>query len=112
MLKACYTAEALEDLDKVGIWGVRKFGIEAVDRYAHLIDFSVEKLRENPQTVGVRPTLKGLFKFHLSTCKDEVPFAGKTVKKPRHLIFFRIVGNEMLEVVRILRDDMDFETHL
>lgn len=59
MLKVYYTAEALEDLDKIGVWGVKKFGIEAVDRYARLIDFSVEKLRENPQTVGVRSTLMG-----------------------------------------------------
>jgi len=61
---------------------VNEFGIEAVDRYAHLIDFSVEKLREELDTIGVQSGADGFSKFHLSVFKDQVTYAGKTVKKP------------------------------
>lgn len=112
MLKVDLTAQALEDLDAIGGYTLDLHGFDALVRYEHLIRVSIDFLRENPDCPGVAPTSKGLLKYHVSFSKNQAVLDGQIVKNPRHIVFFRVVDAAVLEVVRILKDDMDFERHL
>jgi len=85
-----------------------EFGPPARQRYAALLKQSFRDLATDPKQPGIKnvPGLPGVFSYHMRHSRDAVP-AGMRVRKPRHVIFFRIIdeGHGLL-LLRLLHDRM------
>ncbi len=112
MLKLQYTESAESDIVKLSQVGFDAHGQVAVIRYNKLVYYTVEKLRENPEEIGTKESIMGVKMFHLRHFRKEVTYEGLAVKNPSHFICFRVIKGEILEVVRVLREEMDFPRHL
>jgi len=49
---------------------------------------------------------------HLRYFKQDVFYEGVSVQEPSHLIFYRVLDDDIFEVVRILHEARDFLRHL
>jgi toxin ParE1/3/4 len=89
------TAKAVEDMKAIGRFTERKWGREQRNRYLAMLDSSFDTITHQP---GIGPVCdyvrKGYRKYHVG----------------RHLIFYR-QKNEGVEIIRILHDSMDIESH-
>lgn len=112
MLSYRVSDAAKSDIESIIEYSFGTFGVEAAVRYENLLKTSINALRSDPERPGVSPTLRELSKFHTLMCKKEAHIEGKIVSKPRHIIFFRVDGDNILQIVRILHESMDFEQHL
>lgn len=89
--------EAANDLDDIWLYTIDNWSEEQAERYFKLIFEEIEYLCKNPQSaIDYSHIRKG---YLLSKVKS-------------HLIFFKINKKEELEVIRILHQMMDIETHL
>lgn len=111
MLSYRISKAAEADIEAILDHSLNTFGEDAALRYENLLKMSINALRKDINQPGASPTLRGLNKFHISMCKKEAQVDGVMVVSPRHIVFFR-VSNEILEVVRVLHDSMDFERHI
>jgi toxin ParE1/3/4 len=111
MLPYRISKAAESDIEGILDYSFHTFGEEAALRYENLLKVSITALRRGVNRPGASPTLRELSKFHISMCKKEAHVDGVMVTTPRHIIFFR-VSNDILEVIRVLHDSMDFERHL
>lgn len=90
-----------------------QFGLAARRRYQGLILTALDTIAAEPDRIGsssrdeIEP---GLRSFHLVHCRSRSP-AGK-VHRPRHILFYRLGDDEVIEVVRILHDAMEVRRHL
>ena len=90
------SAKSLEDLKSIGRFTLKSWGREQRNIYLSKIDESFHILAEQPQLGNVRDDIrKGYRVYHVG----------------RHLIFYRQKPAE-IEIIRILHDRMDVETHL
>ncbi|KPF78191.1 hypothetical protein IP88_04560 [alpha proteobacterium AAP81b] len=88
------------------------FGVAARRRYASLIGAAFDDLAAASERPGSRaaPELgDGLRLYHIRNSRRRI--AADTVRKPRHVIVYRVVG-EIVAVVRLLHDAMDFAAQL
>lgn len=90
-----------------------EFGIEAADRYRKLFDQAFNDLAENPERAGVRSIAdvrQHYFTYHL---KLSVTRASKpTVRRPRHVIAFRLASAGDVLVARVFHDRQLLARHL
>ena len=90
------SAKSLEDLKSIGRFTLKSWGREQRNIYLSKIDESFHILAEQPQLANARDDIrKGYRVYHVG----------------RHLIFYRQKPAE-IEIIRILHDRMDVETHL
>ena len=90
------SAKSLEDLKSIGRFTLKSWGCEQRNIYLSKIDESFHILAEQPQLGNARDDIrKGYRVYHVG----------------RHLIFYRQKPAE-IEIIRILHDRMDLETHL
>ena len=82
-------------------------------RYENLLLLSYRFLASNPYAIGTsvvesgNPAIRRLPLRNLS--QKKLPHQ---VRKPRHVIFYRIVEPDMVVIIRILHDQMDIVSHL
>lgn len=114
MLRIRISDEAQADIDSIREYSIKEHGIVATDRYDLLIKTVIRQLRSEPGKIGAKSTLKGLTSYHLSMSKNDALLDEQIVRNPRHLIFFRVLDDvtPILEIARVLKDDMDFQRHL
>lgn len=103
---------AEEDIVSISAYTLRNFGEAALNRYLRLIECALLTLCDDSGHVHVREFENGIFRFHLSHCREIAVTESGVVKAPRHVIFFRQGDDNTLEVVRLLHDSMDFGRHL
>ena len=90
------SAKSLEDLKSIGRLTLKSCGREQRNIYLSKLDESFHILAEQPQLGNARDDIrKGYRVYHVG----------------RHLIFYRQKPAE-IEIIRILHDRMDVETHL
>ena len=111
MLPYRISKAAESDIEGILDHSFHTYGEQAALRYENLLKVSITALRRGVNQLGTSPTLRELRKFHISMCKKEAQVDGVMVATPRHIIFFRI-SDEILEIVRILHESMDFERHI
>lgn len=89
--------QAISDLDKIWIYTFNNWSREQADRYYDLIIAEIEFIAENYMTgksVGhIRDTYR-------------------VTKIKSHLIFYRKMEDEMVEIIRILHQRMDIKKRL
>jgi len=106
---------ALSDIEDVLRYSQVQFGPQTGIRYQALIRTAIEDLAETPDRVGSSPRdelSEGLRSFHLTCVRKQAATATGTVQRPRHVVFYRLADDQVIEIVRILHDAMEVRQHL
>jgi toxin ParE1/3/4 len=104
---------AERDLASVLTWTHNHFGERARLRYEALIDRAIHDVANDPCRAGSESLsdLDGDGRiYHLKNCR--MPKRTGRVRKPRHVLLYRVTGDGCVEIGRILHDRMDLERHL
>lgn len=89
--------KAISDLENIWIYTLNKWSQEQADRYHNLIISEIEFVVEN---------------FDTSRKMDHVRSGYRMSKVKSHLIFFKKTEDSIIEVIRILHQNMDIENRL
>ena len=98
MAEIYFTTKALEDLVSIWDYTVSTWSERQAEVYYDKLMGSCEKIALNPKIIGRRykQIAEGLFGF----------------KVDKHVIFYRIVSNDNVEIIRILHENMDLPDRL
>ena len=91
------TNMAMADLKEIGRYTQSRWGREQRDQYLKMLDVSFQQLAANP--------LKG------KDCGD-IRIGYRELNVGSHVIFYRQMLTDMIEIVRVLHGHMDIETRL
>ncbi|NWB45827.1 type II toxin-antitoxin system RelE/ParE family toxin [Pseudomonas gingeri] len=97
------------------LYSGNEHGPHARVRYQALIRTAIEDLAETPNRVGSSPQdelSEGLRSFHLTYVRKQATTVTGTVQRPRHVVFYRLADDQIIEIVRILHDAMEVRQHL
>ncbi len=92
-----------------------QFGDQARQRYQTLILTALQALASKPYCIGshdrdeLAPRLRS---YHLTYSRQQAKHPSGAVKSPRHIVFYRMVNDDLIEVVRLLHDAMEVQLHL
>ncbi|MEX5547394.1 type II toxin-antitoxin system RelE/ParE family toxin [Pseudomonas pergaminensis] len=92
-----------------------QFGDQARHRYQALILAALQALASTHYRIGSHERdelAPGLRSYHLVYSRQQAKHPHGTVKSPRHVVFYRVANEEVIEVVRLLHDAMDVQLHL
>ncbi|WP_028284020.1 type II toxin-antitoxin system RelE/ParE family toxin [Olleya marilimosa] len=89
--------QAIEDLDKIWLYTLNKWSKEQADRYFNLIIAEIEFIADN---------------YLIGKSAEQTRKNYRVTKIKSHLIFYRKVENEIVEIVRILHQRMDIKKRL
>lgn len=95
-------------------WSIEHFGEATRDGYEALIQTALHNISTEPALTGShgRPELgPGVRSLHLRTIRDHVPAGTRRVARPRHVVFYRKIG-EVMHVSRVLHERRDVASHL
>ena len=90
------SAKSLEDLKSIGRFTLKSWSREQRNIYLSKLDESFHILSDQPQ---------------LGIARDDIRKGYRVYHVGRHLIFYR-QKSPVIEIIRILHDRMDVETHL
>jgi len=91
------TQKAYEDLKSIAIYTQENWGRSQRILYMKMFDDAFHELSNNPEYgVKIDDIRKGYYKYRIGS----------------HLIFYRIIFERDIEIVRILHQRMDFESYL
>lgn len=105
--------DAQADLIDILRFTQAKFGEGARRRYQGLLRAAFVSVAAEPERIGSisRQQLEpGLRSLHLLYCRSEAP--NGRVDRPRHVVFYRLGNDQVVEIIRILHDAMEVERHL
>lgn len=109
------SAPAQSDIVDILRYSQTQFGAAARQRYQQLIIVALEGIAASPHRIGssfrdeIAPGLRSIPLFHL---RNHPVTPADIVQKPRHIIFYRLADDEVIEVVRLLHDAMEVKLHL
>jgi len=100
-----FSPGAIEDIEEVLLYTLARFGERKYMEYAELIRLALEDIRANPDQIPPkrRPQI------HLDARTFHIARRGRAA---RHFLLYRIVGEEFVDVGRLLHDAMDLHLHL
>lgn len=91
------SSEALLDLDKIWIYTFKKWSKEQADRYYSLLIDEIQFLRSN---------------YYTGKSADNIRPGYRVSYVKSHIIFYKVLDEERLEIVRILHQSVDIEKWL
>lgn len=92
-----------------------QFGDQARQRYQALILAALQAIADTPYRIGSHERdelAQGLRSYHLIYSRQQASPPHGMVKSPRHIVFYRVVSDDVIEVVRLLHDAMEVQLHL
>ncbi|TQD39031.1 type II toxin-antitoxin system RelE/ParE family toxin [Haloflavibacter putidus] len=89
--------EAIKDLSKIWVYTLNKWSREQADRYYNLIITEIEFIADN---------------FMTGKSAEQTRKNYRVTKLKSHLIFYKKVENDIVEIVRILHQRMDIKKRL
>lgn len=89
--------KAISDLEKIWLYTLKKWSLEQADRYHNQIISEIEYVVDN---------------FEFSRKIDYVRFGYRMSKVKSHLIFYKKTEDNIIEIIRILHQNMDIENRL
>ena len=89
--------QAIDDLNNIWIYTFHKWSKKQADRYYDLIIEEIEFIVDN---------------YLIGKSAEQTRKNYRVTKIKSHLIFYRKVENEIVEIVRILHQRMDIKTRL
>lgn len=105
---------ALQDIEDILAHSELEFGETTRDRYQLLIRTALLELARDPNRAGVisRSELAPQARtYHLAMSRNRMP-RGQRIRRPRHLLVFRTIGRDAIEIGRVLHDTMELARHL
>lgn len=97
MAKLIFRQEAIDDLSNIWVYTLQKWSENQADKYYRSIKFACKEIGENPdigtEYSGVSSNLLGF-------------------KTAKHIIFYQIISDDEIEVIRILHERMDLKNRL
>lgn len=97
MAKVILRQEAIEDLNNIWDYTFEQWSETQADKYYATIKLACNGIGKNPDVgkkyVGISKNLLGL-------------------KSGKHIIFYRLISNDEIEVIRILHERMDLKKRL
>jgi len=103
--KVRQTQGARQDRASIVRWTIRQFGPRQAQTYAETIALAMAALRDGPNTIGVKrrdDLPPGILTLHVA----------RNGRKGSHFIVFRVSGERIIDVLRILHDGMDLPNRL
>ena len=97
MSKYRFTRKAVEDLNNIWKYSFETWSEEQADLYYHMLIASCEKLAENPE---------------IGKNYDEIFTDLKGYLAGKHVIFYRSMEDNLIEITRILHGRMDLKNKL
>jgi toxin ParE1/3/4 len=113
--KVEFTKTAKDDYAQILDYSAEKFGNQARRRYEALIAAAIEDLAADPVRASsrARPELSDdLRSYHLDHSRRRAIVEGDTVGRARHVVIYRQLTPDVIRVVRILHDAMEFSRHV
>ena len=97
-MKTTISKEALNDLEKIWLYTYETWSFEPADRYINLLMDEIDYISANPKSgKDFSNVRKGYYR----------------IKVRSHFIFYKIyLKKNELEIIRILHQQMDFESQL
>jgi toxin ParE1/3/4 len=92
-----FTNEAVKDLEEIWIFTYQNWSVEQADRYYKLIIDEIEFLSSNP--------LSG-------RSMDHIKEGYRVSKVKSHLVFYKTITNEAIEIIRILHQRMGVKNRM
>lgn len=93
-------------------WSIENFGGAVRDGYEALIQTALQDISVDPKLAGShdRPEIgPGVRSVYVRTIRDHVPPGVRRIQSPRHVVFYRQVG-DTVHVSRVLHETRDFST--
>jgi toxin ParE1/3/4 len=111
---ARYRLSPLAEADLFAILAVsrRQWGTEGRRRYAAILAAAMRKIAaepEGPLTRNREELWQGVRSFHLRHAGGDPP---ERVRRPVHVIYYRAVASDLIEIVRVLHERMEPSRHL
>ena len=107
------TKSATRDIGSILRTSEVRHGRDARTRYAALLLAAMRCVAEYPEgrSTSDRSELRpGLRSFHIRHSRDESREA--PVANPVHVIFYRVIQRDVVEIVRVLHDRMEPRRHI
>jgi toxin ParE1/3/4 len=104
---------AQADLEHILAASAQRWGIEGRRRYATILAAAMRKVAATPEgpTTRARAELApGLRSFHIQHARGGDPNA--KVRRPVHILYYRVIAPELIEIVRVLHERMEPSRHL
>ncbi len=98
MAKYLLTNKAVEDLADIWNYTVNEWSERQADDYYTMLIASCQKIADHPERFGKR--------------YDEIMAGLRGFKANRHIIFYRTVSTDKVEIIRILHSRMDIPDRL
>lgn len=99
------TYQAEQDYFEIVKWTAENFGERQAEIYAQTLSLAVETLCSGPEILGVKALdaiEPGVRVLHVA----------RNGRKGRHIVVFRVGGEQIIDVLRLLHDSMDLARHL
>jgi toxin ParE1/3/4 len=96
------------DVAQIFATSAKEWGDDAGRRYAATLACAMRQVAADPQgrvTRGREELLPGVRSLHLRHARVDDP--GSRVKRPVHVLYFRPVMPELIEIVRVLHERME-----
>jgi toxin ParE1/3/4 len=101
------------DLARILATGTEQWGADAGHRYALLLGTAMRKVAADPHGAATRerPELQaGIRSLHIRHARATVPDA--PVRSPVHVLYYRAIAPDMIEIVRVLHERMEPSRHI
>lgn len=97
MAKVILRQKAIDDLNNIWKYTIEKWSEKQADKYYATIKFACKEIGENPdlgkEYFGINRNLLGL-------------------KSGKHIVFYHLISENEIEVIRILHERMDLKNRL
>jgi toxin ParE1/3/4 len=104
---------AQADLATILATSAERWGIDGRQRYAAVLAAAMRKVAADPEGPATRnrtELLRGIRSLHIRHARANDP--DETVKQPVHVLYYRAVAPDMIEIVRVLHERMEPSRHL
>ncbi len=97
MAKVILRQEAINDLNNIWVYTFEKWSENQADKYYRMLQLSCKEIGENPEIGkeynGINTNLLGF-------------------QSGRHIIFYQLINEYEIEVIRILHESMDLKNRI
>lgn len=104
--------QAQNDIDEIWDYTAQTYNVGQAIKYIGLVDRALDDIEDDPE----RPTSRShpefgscVRSYHISSSKKR---SGARIRTPRHVIYYTLKYDDVILVLRILKDDMDAPRHL
>jgi len=113
MARFLISRPAQADLTQILASSAERWGIEARRRYAALLAAAMRRVAaeaEGPTTKNRSEIARGIRSFHLRHAR--VNKVEAKMRRPVHVLYYRVVRSGLVEIVRVLHDRMELSRYI